>query len=267
MKEDAIIAQLELRIKKLKKHFIKLQKGFDPEELHDYRLEMKKLKAFIRLLNTNRPQQKKIRVKKNVKGYYALAGNVRNLQLHEQCIRVLAKKCQLETPVAYLALLEQERKSAMEQLKQAEKTVSFEKLHKEVLGHVPSSLSASNCKNYLVNQRNALAAILVPTATNDEVLHEVRKIVKDIGYNRDVLGSYMSLILPAFLFKKEQADALAEKLGVFHDYCVSLSFLQSPFAINNNKQQEKMILQEFQNIIEREKMTMKEEIIQQLSDS
>lgn len=264
MKEEAIITQLELRVKKLKKHFVKLQESFDPEELHDYRLEVKKLKAFIRLLNASKSHHKKIRLNHHVKSYYKLAGNVRNLELHEKRILELVKENQLNTPVTYLALLEKEKKNALEQLQQAEQTISFEQLRKEVQDNVPSGLSAGDCKSYLINQRHAIAAIVVSAMTNDEALHEVRKIVKDIGYNRDYLSSSMSLILPVFLINKEHTDALAETLGVFHDYCVSLSFLQLPHVTQIKDEREKVVLKEIQDIIESKKANMKKSIMQQL---
>jgi CHAD domain-containing protein len=265
MKEDAIIAILELRIKKIRKHFFKLQESLDPEELHDFRLEMKKLKAFLRLLNTGKPHGKKIRLSKEVKEYYSLTGNVRNLQLYEQRIQRLVEEHQLAKPVAYLALLEQETIKAIEQLKPAAEKISFQQLRKKVLEFVPSRLDASDCKYYLVLQQNALAALLLPVTNRDEALHEVRKIIKDIGYNRAYLSSYMSLILPAFLIKKEQTDAIGEKLGAFHDLCVSLYLIQLPIALQVKGQEERAVLQELESIIESDKRKMKAEVMQQLS--
>jgi CHAD domain-containing protein len=265
MKEDAIIAILELRIKRISRHFLKLQKGLDPEELHDFRLEMKKLKAFLRLLNTGKSHGKKIRLSEDIKKYYSLTGNLRNLQLYEQRIKRLVDERHLATPVAYLALLEQETVKTIEQLKPTAEKISFQQLRKKVLEFVPSRLDASDCKYYLLLQQNALAALLIPVTNRDEALHEVRKIVKDIGYNRDYISSYMSLFLPIFLIKKEQTDAIAEKLGVFHDLCVSLYLIQLPIAKQVKEQGERAVLQELESIIESDKRKMKVEVMQQLS--
>lgn len=265
MKEDAIIRVLKLRLKKLKKHFLKLRESFDPEELHDYRLEMKKLKAFLQLLNTYRSQQEKVKLNKGFKNYYKLAGDLRNLQLHEQRVQKLASEHNIKPPVVYLSLLQEEKEKVMEQLHIEKQAISFKKFQKEMHYTKPLELKANVRKSYLVNQYNALMTLLVATSTNDEALHEVRKIVKDIGYNRDYLDSYISLLLPAVLVKKEYTDDLAEKLGVFHDLCVSQYLFQLPAVMKLKEQGESVVLLEMQRIIECEKKQTKQDVLQQLS--
>ena len=53
MKSDVIINAIDKRFKKVKKYYNKLLEDFEIEQIHGFRLEMKKLRAFIRLINTN----------------------------------------------------------------------------------------------------------------------------------------------------------------------------------------------------------------------
>ncbi|ANE50438.1 CHAD domain-containing protein [Flavisolibacter tropicus] len=266
MKEKAILDVLKLRMKRLKKHFLKLRKSFDPEELHDYRLEMKKLKAFLRLLNTHRTHHETLKLNRHLKTYYKLTGNLRNLQLHEQRIQELANENHLTLPVVFTELLEKEKEKAIEQLRVEEQKLSFKKNRKDLLSPIQLEIKAGERKSYLLNQHTALIAILAPASFSDDDLHDVRKIVKDIGYNRDYLGSYMSLLLPALLVKKEEADGLAEKLGEFHDLCVSQTLLHLPEVIQIKELAESTVLQELQRVIECKKRTMKEEVLQQFAN-
>lgn len=264
MKADAIQKVVAARLNKARAHFKKLPESFDPEVLHDFRLEMKKLKAFLRLLNTARPHHNNISLSKELKTVYRLAGSLRNLQLHEQRVAALVKENNLKPPVCYLAGLDQEKRKAVQQLQAAAGTVSFSRFRKDVVLQLPAALRAEDCQQYLARQLRTLTGMLVPPSFNEEALHEVRKVIKDIGYNRNYVGTYLSLLLPLGLVKKEQADALAEKLGVFHDLCLSHYLLQSPVAVPFREPEERGTLQELFQIIETQKKRMKIEVTQQL---
>ena len=265
MKAEEVKKLLNTRLKKVRKHFRKLSENFDQEVLHDFRLEMKKLKALMRLLNSTIPNHKGVKLSKEINAFYTLSGNLRNLYLHEQRIRALVSEYNLKMPIAYLTLLGHEKMKTEDQLRMAAEKTDFRKLGKEILALTPTNLSAQDCQNYLVQQLNTLTGIFAPASFSDEALHEVRKIIKDIGYNRTYLGTYMSLILPLGLVRKDQADALAERLGVFHDLCVSLHLLQSPTAGQVTEQAERGILQDLISVIEADKKRMKVELVHQLS--
>lgn len=51
MKSDNIINIFDKRFKKIKKHFNNLPEDFELGDIHSFRLERKKLRAFIRLIN------------------------------------------------------------------------------------------------------------------------------------------------------------------------------------------------------------------------
>jgi CHAD domain-containing protein len=66
---------------------------------------MKKLRAVIRLINTNISEKKKIKIDRKIKSVYNKTGNIRNLQLHQQRVSHLCDEMLLEKPVLYLQLL------------------------------------------------------------------------------------------------------------------------------------------------------------------
>ena len=266
MKQEKIIALLQSRMEKIKEHFYKLQQNLAPEELHNYRLEMKKLKAFIRLLNTKRPAEKKIKVGRKMKDFYRIAGNLRNLQLHQQRIIEAATDCHLAKPVAYLMVLSEEIKNAMEQLYPAAKKISFHAFSKYIQDSAPLSLNTVVCRHYLMQQYHALGAILLPAFHSDEALHEARKIAKDIGYNRNYVSSLLPLIVPAFLTDKEQTDAITEKLGTYHDLCISLFFLQPSYTDWVAEKRERAVLQQLKNALESARQAMKLKVIELFND-
>jgi CHAD domain-containing protein len=232
MKEDEIIAILDRRIKKVKKEYHRLEDHYDEEPLHDYRAEMKKLKAFIRLLNINRSPGKKIRIGKKMKDVYRLSGDVRNLQLHQQRIKDIVEKRSLDHPGSYMKFLDEEKTNAAEHLKSATKKLSFHQFSKNIFDGKPFRIDDHDINRYFVQQLNILAILLVEPSLSDENLHEARKILKDIGYNRSYLSEALPLTIPALISDPDQTDNMTQKLGAFHDVCVSLAFLE-PYYVRH----------------------------------
>ena len=51
------------------------------ESIHEFRTEIKKLRAFLRLLNVEIDDDSKLKISKKMKTFYGYAGTIRNLQL------------------------------------------------------------------------------------------------------------------------------------------------------------------------------------------
>ena len=84
MKAEKIIELLINNLKKTRRHYKKLLKDFELEEIHDFRLQIKKLRAFVRLVNTEVGKEKSIKINKEIKTFYHTTGRIRNVQLHKQ---------------------------------------------------------------------------------------------------------------------------------------------------------------------------------------
>ena len=104
MKAEKIKSILDKRYQGIKKHYNGLLENFKLKEIHDFRVEFKKTRAFIRLINSDKPG-KKLRIGKKLKDFYHITGHIINLQLHEERIGNLCRELDLKKPSAYLDLL------------------------------------------------------------------------------------------------------------------------------------------------------------------
>ena len=86
--------------RKLKKELGKVPRSFDTETIHQFRVEYKKLRAFLRMLSVQPVKEKKLKISKKIKTYYRLCGLLRDLQLQQKRIASTAVK-----PAGYLRLL------------------------------------------------------------------------------------------------------------------------------------------------------------------
>ena len=77
MNKEEIIRVYKKRFKKLLKHFRNLLEDFDKEEIHLFRLQIKKLRAFI-LLVSQASLQDPIKIHGPLKEFYNSAGDLRS---------------------------------------------------------------------------------------------------------------------------------------------------------------------------------------------
>ena len=82
MKGKAIIEIAEERFKTIHKLFHQIIKEFNVDDIHDFRVEVKKLRAFLRLLDSEKEIEGPL-IPKLLKTFYGYIGIIRNIQLHK----------------------------------------------------------------------------------------------------------------------------------------------------------------------------------------
>lgn len=263
MKEEKILDILHSKMENLRKQFSKLPASFQQDDVHDYRVEMKKLQALIHLLNTDLPFYGKIKIGKKAKDFYALTGNLRNLQLHQQQIISLAAESHLVKPVSYLRFLEKKIAQTLAQLNAIVKHNSIQKCNHLIIPSFPIHLTAFSCGHYLLQQEKEIVRFLKSPLHTDEDFHAVRKTAKDFALNRKYVAMLFPFSLPCFFADNERLNQLTEKLGAFHDSCVALSLLNA-FAAGVKMQGEKAVLQHLQLVIQQSKEILRRSLSKML---
>jgi CHAD domain-containing protein len=115
---------------------------------------MKKLRAVIRLINTNISEKKKIKIDRKIKSVYNKTGNIRNLQLHQQRVSHLCDEMLLEKPVLYLQLLHDVENKQKEKAERIADKISNNRFRKKIMDSVPDKLKPGrNCKHHF-NRRH-----------------------------------------------------------------------------------------------------------------
>src|SRR5438045_9254481 len=93
--------------RKIKTYMAKISSDLNEESLHRFRVEYKKLRAFLRMQSEPAITANKIKIAKDLKKAYTIAGSIRDLQLQE--LRILEATTQEpKKPVPYINLLHRE---------------------------------------------------------------------------------------------------------------------------------------------------------------
>jgi CHAD domain-containing protein len=260
MKSDEIINVFDKRFKNFKKHYNKLFEDFEIEEIHGFRLEMKKLRAFIRLINTNIPEEKKIKTGGKIKSFYNTTGNIRNLQLHQQRVSHICDDMLLAKPVLYLKLLHNEESMLKKRVGRIADKISYNQFRKKIIDLVPDKLNTESVQAFVIQKQHALFELIFLLDYPDEALHEIRKVLKDLLYDWKYISSYVPAALPAYFINKKNIEVFADRLGEFHDLFIALHFFKPVYIDKITDEKEKKVLLTVNRQLEETKGEMKEEI-------
>jgi CHAD domain-containing protein len=243
------------RLEKLNKYLHKTAGRFRAIPIHSLRLEVKKLRSFLKMITVN---GNTVSIPKRLKKLYRLLGRIRLIQLHRQAILEVTGKFHTGKPAHYLLSLENERRKLKKEAKN--RVRKMKPLRAKNFGKgLPEKIGAVGSLKYFALQGNRLIDLLHHPNPDEESLHEIRKILKGILYDLPYLKD--KNIRNRHLNQTRTADmkSLESKIGEFHDISTSLQLLReamkNPYGIR-----EKHYLTLILNLWQKDKEDLKRQI-------
>lgn len=228
-------AEVEKAIKRLDSYAGTILAGSGTnEDIHQFRVTYKKLRAFLRLLYTGEDHNNPL---KPLKKIYSLSGELRDLQIHLGLISGYFKKAEFHNAV-YKGVLEDSIQEATDKLHEAIQGFSFHEFGDKLTKNLPGKPGDDKARQFVHEQAQGFYSNIKEDAT-DEQLHAARKHLKDIMYNTAYLvaGKEETVLLKSRLELKE----LATMLGEYHDKCALLMRLEGAQS-ENLPAEEKVVL-------------------------
>lgn len=212
---------IEKRLDDVRTTYKELCKGFEEEDIHQFRLSVKRLKALLRLLNYTGNHHAWRKSLKEVTAVYKACGQVRMLQIHQHVLASLPA-------TANTSHLQAALKSSIEQaiiaLKKAYKHAP--KLHlkkaKRLFIKRAEQVTEKDISNYMAALKTTITTRVHEIPTHPEQWHELRKRIKELKYNVGLTAN--TLRLPAKLPQK--ADAV---IGNWHDTVDTLQYMETHY--------------------------------------
>lgn len=256
MKEKEIAEIVKKRFKIIHKSFQKIIEDFDSDDIHDFRVAIKKLRAFLRLLDTENEMDHPL-ITERLKSFYGYVGVIRNIHLHRQTLYKYMNDYKIEKPAAYFKVLDEEENYQRTQADAIIKGKYLNEAEKEILKELPHNLENSIIKKFVENKLKELKEEL-KNIQNDTAVHNVRKILKDILYLWDHIKDHIKL--PSLISKKNELKLLTDMLGDFMDKSIQLEFLQPLYLDKVNSNTERNILEKIRDEFHHEKQIMLQEL-------
>jgi CHAD domain-containing protein len=210
------------RLEKLNKYLQKTGGRFRAKSIHSFRLEVKKLRSFLKLFMVN---ESTVFIPKRLKKLYRLLGRIRLIQLHHKAILATAHKSHIGQPSHYLASLENQRCKLKKEAKNYIRTMK--PLRAKNFGKgLPCKIPPEDSIKYFALQENGLDILLHRPDPDEESLHAARKILKGMLYDlpylkdSDIRNREFNSVWAAGM------KSLESKIGEFHDISTSLQILR-----------------------------------------
>lgn len=225
MKKKKAVKQLDKLWKGMKLHLKTFLETNSQDELHQFRVHVKKLKALLTLY-ASEPENKALLHKfKPVKTVFKAAGDIRNAHINLQ----LGEKHQLQNPSfgqQQLQLLQQSTqgfkshgKSYLKQLKKAHIALQ-NNLHK---------LQGKTIRGFYKEKQDQIDAFFT-TPTFDEAMHTVRKNLKLLIYNQRVSAKALQ---GKVQINTNYLNQFQDKIGQWHDHILTIEVLSATDQFNN----------------------------------
>jgi CHAD domain-containing protein len=191
---------------------------FDKEDLHQLRVNIKKIRAFIFLLELTAQDNKPSFHKKELKELFKHAGRIRDAQLH----LLMAEEYQLNNPVFI---------SQQQQIEFSEKQLFCHKKeeYREVIKMIrddfyDNAAPVSNKEGKrVITEEWERAHFYLSGIIDTGELHDRRKIVKQIIHMLGILPDEITLQLQ---INTDYLDEIADKVGKWHDTTLVVALLK-----------------------------------------
>ena len=251
--------------RKLKKQIKTVNEDFDVEAIHQFRVEYKKLRAFLRMISQQKEMAGEIKISKKLKKSYNISGCVRDLQLQQQ--RILeATKQELKKPQAYISLLQKEIEKLQPELSEIflEKPVTESK--KKTDASIPDKFKLNSFRNFVQKKWEAIYAIIASRHFSEDNIHAIRKSLKDLFYNLKIYERVEHELLSLSIWKgkdEQYFNKLLDELGSFQDKCTGIALLKS-YWLNSLNTYNRKLLERIKKRWVTDKVRMKKMLVKKL---
>lgn len=221
---------VRLRFRRMKKHYRRMEADFDKDAIHDFRVEYKKLRAFLRLLSVH-PMEQNARIGNALRRIYQAIGPIRDLQL--QIDQLNKERDDPIFPQRYFAALAERLAKQKEEALGVMNPGYLEKSKAKIESRLPGQFPKSAVALFAESGVLEIKKILSKKRLRDAHLHETRKLIKDIWYNSSMFPDELSVPFPWSGWSGKIAKSysrLAASLGKFQDACALLAELKKSMA-------------------------------------
>ncbi|MBS1933256.1 MAG: CHAD domain-containing protein [Bacteroidetes bacterium] len=227
----------------LKKLLRQVDRGYKKKDIHNFRIEIKKLKALLAFANSGEEKQAWIKIPGQLQSIYSTSGKIRELQILEEKL----KKAGTGNNDAF--------KRSMHQLKINKKAYK-KKLHtrikkfnprdgeKKLISEFHASNSSLNTGRFFNEKNKLIYSILTARHASEQDLHSARKNIKDLMYVMEFLNQYNELPSGTKILLQTPADELeniAGQLGILNDLRISISELKTTHLNNISRKDAKKL--------------------------
>jgi len=222
MDKEVIHELLKNKIKKIARLSDAILPDFDHDGIHKLRVEVKKLRAFLRLIDTDKSEPE-IKIPKKFKRLYHIVGAIRDAQLEQKKIDGWKVNLPLYTGNLNLNISRQK-----EEWKKHYSKKVIARLKEKIDNHTITNLKPEVLKIFFDERIENIEAFSRKRSHSNNQIHAVRKQVKDMLYvakfaEKKWIKGYEKIAG----FSVAELDKLSAVIGDYNDGRIMLEHLTS----------------------------------------
>lgn len=265
LQKDKWQASVEERFKKINLVLQKVIPDFAPDDIHDFRVEVKKLKALLKLFSSASENPSIFLFPKRLNKVYKTLGHLREWQIQKQKIDRSRSEKNYPGHLPYLNKIDV--KTELYKLKAVDliwDLPSFVQNKEQIKNCCPDKGLTATISAFFHSKMEIIHNMLLSGKRDDESMHEMRKLLKDVQY---VLSEAEKKGEPVEGFSRlKTIQKVSGQLGEFHDLYVALALLDRELEDLHNNGKEKDQLQPIQQDWRSEKEKLRQQVMQLLQE-
>lgn len=252
MNHEAIQKIIKKRLSDLSRYGKKIGRDFDKDIIHNFRVAVKTLRSFLRLLrmHTHEPG---LKMSKKLKRLYHITGAIRDAQLELEKIT----ERQMDLP-EYIARLHKMISVQKQEWQKHYSEKIFTKLKSKLLAFRYDTMQVAILEDFFKSRMAYIEELSKIKEPTENQVHSGRKQAKDILYNAKLAQKKWSAAQKQIQqLPLKQLSSISDTIGNYHDESVALRRLSSfsPKVIGEEeKNRIKTICRENVSILAEEKI-------------
>ena len=216
MKKAKQVKYLNKQFKKMLQQFKLFVQTQSPEALHAFRVQVKKIKSFLTLLEAGNNNDALSKTFRPVKKIFRSAGIIRSAQIHEK----QARENNINPLKFHKEQHEIQQEVTARLVSKQHKLIHTIKKVKKQLQHQMHPITNKAIRQFFTKQIQRTRQLL-KTHDFTEQLHNGRKMLKHLLYNRRLIPNVADIDID---FNK--VDAMQQVIGEWHDNKLALEYFR-----------------------------------------
>ena len=229
--KTALKQYLKKRVKVITAILLKPAQTYTVATIHDLRVELKKLSAIFKLVNSCSENFKREKTFKHFKRIFEQAGKLRELQLVEAMLEKYNINSSLKVYLSDLRELELNEQKEFFSIIDKKYLIKLKESCKILVSYL-KKIDKKELKEFIKKNKKVIETLLVQNNFSTEQVHEVRKRLKTFYYNCQSLNLMKQNKQPL------EIEALSEILGKWHDGQAMMKHLSKAISENGRNLKE-----------------------------
>jgi CHAD domain-containing protein len=251
---------IDYRFSKIEHVLHKLKHDCTTDNIHEFRVQIKKLKALLRLIGFSMPVASNSRFPKPLNKLYESLGRLREWQIQKQHITKAADELHYTEPLAYVHKIDRKSDACQRRImKKISQLSDLKKDRDHIKNNCPVALTPKSIIGFIQSKMHAVQLVLLSRKVDDESMHDMRKKIKDVQYV--ISGSDKTSETNKESSQLQSVQKVSGQLGDFHDMSVSLLLLKKELKTVHKDPAEKKLLRKIKGNWQAAKLEQRQQTI------